>query len=304
MKKKGIINFCIFIILITIPTLLFAESITINITAQVASVDDMGNILDGAIEVGDIMTGQYTYESTTPDTNPLPTVGDYQHDTSPYGISLKVKGKVNGLVFKTDPDDVDFLVEICNNHGLPTPTDNYLLRSYNNLPLPGGIIVEHISWQLDDPTAEALSSESLPTDPPVLEDWQSIGGISINGYIPDPSFPDTPFFPSSFEVSYFIRAHVTSATIKHNQNTNCNRYRYNFNFDYNTYPYYGYISYYDNDSGVRKIFNQFDYVWNYPISMNFNPYLNKINIPFLGIPGNFSLIPIETLLVYPSEETQ
>ena len=219
MKKKGIINFCIFIILITIPTLLFAESITINITAEVAYVDDMGNTLDGAVGVGDIITGHYTYESTTPDTNTLPTVGDYWHDTSPYGISLEV----NGLVFETDPNDVNFLVEICNDHGLPTPTDNYLLRSYNNLPLPGGIIVEHISWQLDDSTAAALSSESLPTDPPVLEDWQSIFGLSITGYIPDPLFPDFP----SFETQYFIRAHVTYATIdiKNNQNTNRNRNR-------------------------------------------------------------------------------
>lgn len=305
MKKKGIINFFIFITLITIPTLLFAESITINITAEVATVNDMGNTLDGAVEVGDIITGNYTYESTTPDTNSLPTVGDYQHDTSPYGISLKVKGKVNGLVFKTDPDDVDFLVEICNDHGLPTPTDNYLLRSYNNLPLPGGIIVEHISWQLDDSTATALSSESLPTDPPVLEDWQSIGGISIRGFIPDPSFPDNPYLPSP-ETEYFIRAHVTSATIKHNQNTNCNRNHYQFNFNYNAYPYYPYypypyINYYDNDSGVWGIFNQFNNEWNYPISRYFNPYLNMVSNPFLRIPGNISLIPIEALPVYPSE---
>lgn len=204
MKKKVIIYLAIFMILLTAPTFLFAESITINITAEVATVDDMGNTLGGAIEVGDIITGQYIYESTTLDTNLSATVGDYWHNTSPYGISLEV----NGLFFATDPEDVQFLVEIVNDHYYQGGWDNYLLRSYNNLPLPGGIIVDHISWQLDDPTATALSSDALLIDPPILEDWQSIFGISITGFIPDPFFP----FPW-FENEYFIRAHVTSAII-------------------------------------------------------------------------------------------
>ena len=184
---------------ITAATSSFADPITIKINAEVATVDDPDNILGGAINVGSIITGEYTYESTTPDSNPLPTVGDYWHSTPPFGIMINA----GGFVFKTDPDDVDFLVEICNDHGLPTPTDNYLLRSYNNLPLPGGIIVEHISWQLDDPTATALSSDTLPTAPPVLEDWQSVFGLTITG-----SYPDDPF-----GFGYFIRAHVTSAVL-------------------------------------------------------------------------------------------
>lgn len=205
MKTKSTINLGIFIFLLIAPTLLFAEPITINITAEVAYVSDRGNTLGGVVEVGDIIIGQYTYESMTLDTNPLPIVGDYWHDTSPYGISLEV----NGLIFATDPEDVQFLVEIVNDHYYQGGWDNYLLRSYNNLPLPGGIIVEHISWQLDDPTATALYSEALPIDPPVIEDWQSMSGISIRGFIPDPSFPDFP----PFENEYFIRAHVTSAII-------------------------------------------------------------------------------------------
>ncbi len=210
MKNKGFISlivFCFCLIIVSIThTFLFAETITIDITAEVSYVDDIGNTLGGAVEVGDIISGQYTYESTTPDTNPLPTVGDYLHYTSPYGISLEV----NGLIFKTDYANVNFLVEIVNDHapGIP-PCDNYLLRSYNNLSLSGGIVVEHISWQLDDPTATALSSEALPVDPPVLDDWQSIFGISITGFIPDSDFP----YITLPGTEYFIRAHVSSATI-------------------------------------------------------------------------------------------
>ena len=172
--------------------------VTINITALVALVDDPASVLGGAINVGDTITATYTYDSTTPDSNPLPTVGDYRHSSPPYGITVNA----GGFVFETDPNNVDFLVEIVNDHGDP-PRDNYLLRSYNNLQLSNGALVGHISWQLDDPTATAFSSEALPKVPPVLADWESIFGLvlRLDGL-------GVPFGPE-----YFIRAHVTSADL-------------------------------------------------------------------------------------------
>lgn len=152
-----------------------AEPISIAITAEVASVDDLDGLLAGAVNVGDVITGTYVYESTTLDTNDLPTVGDYQHTTTPFGITLNA----GGFLFRTDPSNVDFIVEIVNDHGTPA-SDNYLIRSYNNLfdlsaPTSiSGPTENHIAWQLDDPTLAALSSEALPLVPPVLADWQSI----------------------------------------------------------------------------------------------------------------------------------
>jgi hypothetical protein len=49
-----------------------AALITIEITAEIDSVSDPYGHLEGNINVGDIITGTYTYESTTPDTNPSP----------------------------------------------------------------------------------------------------------------------------------------------------------------------------------------------------------------------------------------
>ncbi len=176
-----------------------AANILINITAEVESVDDSSNILNGAIQAGDTITGSYLYESTTPDSNPLPTVGDYQHSMSPFGIIVYA----GGFQFSTDPSNVDFLVEIVNDHDTGAGlVDNYLLRSYNNIfqpPRADGAIVSHIAWQLDDPTARALSSTALSTQPPVLARWQSIFGLTIEG--------------QSLEGfnQFFIRAHVTSA---------------------------------------------------------------------------------------------
>ena len=104
-----------------------ATPISIDITATISSISDSDGFLTGHIGVGDIIHGTYIYETTTVDTNALSEVGDYRHTTAPFGITLEV----NGYLFRTDPDIVDFLVELCNDHD--DNHDAYLLRSYNNL---------------------------------------------------------------------------------------------------------------------------------------------------------------------------
>src|SRR5690242_14308746 len=136
--------------------------ISVAITGTVRIVDDSNNILGGSVVSGDTVTGVYTYDSATPDSNSIPEAGDYWHTSAPFGISLTV----NGLTFRTDPDNVSFLVEIVNDYAPGTPpTDNYVLHSYNNIfavsapaGMFGGTSMDLISWQLDDPTATALSS--------------------------------------------------------------------------------------------------------------------------------------------------
>jgi len=164
-----------------------AELITIQIEAVVDTVEDEGNYLEGQILPGNIITGYYTYESTTPDTNPLTNVGDYWHDSSPFGIFLSV----GDFDFETDLYNVEFLVEIVNNNA---GSDTYLLRSYNNVLLHNGTIVDHISWQLDDPDQIVLFDDTLPNFPPVLSDWQ-FNHLRLEGP----------------KLNFLIDAHVTSA---------------------------------------------------------------------------------------------
>jgi hypothetical protein len=174
------------------------KDITVSISAVVEFVDDSGNLLGGAIDAGDAISGTYTYNAATPDENPAPTVGDYWHAATPYGIRLRA----GGLVFETDPQAVAFLVEIVNDH---QGSDNYLLRSYTNRPLSAGVLVEHISWQLDDPSQTALHSERLPTTAPKLARWQSIFGLDIVGVQRCPEGQPCP------GDQFFIRARVTDA---------------------------------------------------------------------------------------------
>jgi hypothetical protein len=168
-----------------------ATLITIEIAAVVDSLRDGGDYLEGKIKPGDIITGLYTYESTTPDSNPIPQVADYLHRAAPCGISLTV----GGFEFKTDPANVDFLVEIINDSTSGGLHDAYGLISYNNLALRNGTLVDSISWWLTDTSASALSSSELPSIAPVLNDWESIYGLRLYGE----------------RAGYIIDAHVTFA---------------------------------------------------------------------------------------------
>ena len=174
------------------PASASCAQVRIVIRATVSLVDDPDNLLNNTVAPGDIITGIYTYDSFAVDSNPLPEVGDYRYTTAPNGIRLSV----NGLNFGTDPADVDFLLEVVNNY---ENLDNYHLISYNNLfavSATGMFVFNIISWQLDDPTQTALSSAELPRNPPVLSNWQSIFGLTIE---------------SSGDNHFFIRANVTSA---------------------------------------------------------------------------------------------
>jgi hypothetical protein len=165
-------------------------SITISFIAEVGHLDDSHRLLDGSIGVGQRITGSYTFDPLTPDSNPDPTVGDYRHSAAGYGIDLQL----GNYRFKTDPSNVDFLLEV-----VCRPADHhYLLRSYNNLafgPRLPEACADHISWQLDDPKGGNLTGDQLPLDPPHLAAWKSDFGLTITGGV-------------SPRKQFFIRAHM------------------------------------------------------------------------------------------------
>ena len=172
-----------------------ATLITISVTAEVTGVGDPGGVLEGRINVDDIITGTYTYDTSTPDLNPDPTVGRYEHYDAPCGVSLNV----GGFVFRTDPDNVDFLVEIKNNFLAVVPYDSFKWISENNLPLSNDVLIDYISLELQAryPSLDALSSDALPTTALVVDDWEIGGWNLIVGGMWKPDF--------------YLRARLTSA---------------------------------------------------------------------------------------------
>ena len=126
------------------------------------------------VAVGVPFTGSYTFNLSTPDSNPMTQVGDYNHTTAPYGVSITI----GTHTFRTDPLNVNFLLELVNDY---VDLDNYVFHSYVNQNTDGAT-VEMISFQLDDPSQSALADTSLSASAPDLTKWQQIFGLDITGY--------------------------------------------------------------------------------------------------------------------------
>ena len=139
--------------------------VTIGITGDVTKIEGTAGVLEGRIDIGDIFSGSYTYDSSAAGLN-----GSYQFNTMPFGISLNM----GDLLFASDPQNVDFLIEVSNDS-----IDSYFVSSSNNLPVLSGVIVSAIHWQLEDDTGTAINSDALPLTAPFLSDWQSLNYLSI-----------------------------------------------------------------------------------------------------------------------------
>lgn len=159
-----------------------AEPVTVYFTGRIVLADDLGAVLDGSVAVGSSFRGSYTFDPATPNTSSMPSVGDYWHTAPPAGVQLSV----GNYTFQTDPANVQFLLELVNDHY--AGSDNYVFHSYTNLPTQG-LLIETISWQLDDPTMSALDDVVLRPEPPNLAAWQSWFGMDVAGGTPDPLDP-------------------------------------------------------------------------------------------------------------------
>ncbi len=188
MKKYAIISV---LAVIFFAGFAHAEIVQINIEAEVTSVDDSGNYLEGNINVGDTITGYYIYDTETPDSNPdNEDVGDYWHYSSPFGVYLEC----NGLEFQTDPDNMNFLMEIVNNSEIYAH-EAYLFRSYNNLSLSSNADLDSIAWSIQYKNdLSHFDSDKLIAYAPDLSEWD-MNALSIRG-----------------DRKYNIRAEVKSAT--------------------------------------------------------------------------------------------
>jgi len=167
-------------ILLYWPLSVEAEFIPIAINAEVTSVWENLGALEGRVNVGDLITGVYVYDSATPDSYPdsSKNLGLYEHYTSPAGITLTI----GGFVFMTDPANVDFSIYIINDPPVAGGLqEGYDIESRNNLPLPNGVLVGGISLSLRNYAGDVLSSDTLPTTAPVLDDWDQGGELAVGG---------------------------------------------------------------------------------------------------------------------------
>ena len=182
--KVGILFFLIVVIVVGLAVFSPAargELVTIRIEGVVDYVSDPFGLVDGEITAGTAITGTYTYDLTTPDSNPLAEVGDYEHGLAPSGFRMTA----GGYEFRTDPANVNFLIESIDNYA---EVDALLLVSYNNLFPLDGITFTNITWTLHDYTGSALSSPTISATAPVIDDWEvnlfQIGGSEFGRRVP------------------------------------------------------------------------------------------------------------------------
>jgi len=177
-----------------------AELIQIGLTAQVGYVDDPYNLLGNNVHQGDTITGFYTYDSLASDLSPDSTVwGSYQFSTSPYGISLTV----GGLIFQTDPTNVNFVITIADNYD---GSDFYGADSLNNLPLNNDVQIQDLRLGLWNDWGNAFTSDALvPLDSDVSK-WTN-GDLQL--IISGRKEP----MPPGEKTEFYIDGHLTSVYV-------------------------------------------------------------------------------------------
>lgn len=162
------------------PAPSFGADVVVSFVAIVESIDEVfcQCISPDSLSVGDSLTGFYTYDSATLDTDPSPREGEYLHTMIPYGIEVHHER----YSFGTDTSNVDFRIMIGDSITSGGLRDSYETFSVNNLPdefikTP----VALISLSLRDNTAMALSGDGLPGTAPDLNDWPDIKRLDIFG---------------------------------------------------------------------------------------------------------------------------
>ncbi len=172
MKTKALGIILSGFLLVSVPACQRENLVSFQFGGSVGLLDDFDNLLGGAISVGDPVSGVFRYDLNTEDSDPLPYSGLYVHTAPPAGISAEIKG----FVFRTDPANVDFQVEVDCFVG--HPADILVLSSWKNtIPIldPGILEGSLLNIALSDYTHGALEDDGLPAELH-REDWTSAFG--------------------------------------------------------------------------------------------------------------------------------
>jgi len=177
-------------LLLHMPEQATADLIVVEFVAKVDYVLDEDNLLGGAVDADDLISGRYTYDSECADVTVAADFGEYRYDTPPYGMTVHV----GTLVFTTDLTNLAyFQVSVLDNRN---GMDVYGVNSLQQDPLtsPG---VRWMCIQLEDHGATAVDSVALPLTAPDLAAWPDMRRLHIEGNDGQALSPPDQFFISS-----------------------------------------------------------------------------------------------------------
>jgi len=138
--------------------------VTFNVTAQVREIYDYDNVLGSTVNIGDSVTGSYTFNTNTPDMDPAPEYGRFEHvpGTGNYGFNISVAN----FNLKTDPNNDMFAITMADN---PSWSDYYFADQFGTqIPFINGSFVESMGLNIEDPSGSLITNVSLTGNPPSL----------------------------------------------------------------------------------------------------------------------------------------
>ncbi|WP_455204483.1 hypothetical protein, partial [Kaarinaea lacus] len=157
MRNKWLAGACFFLSGLT-PT--FAEQVTFEIQATVYDIYDPGNVLQGAINLGDNVSGGYTFDTNVQDFDSSPEFGHFDQ-TLGGGSGFDIN--INQENIRSDRNNPGFMYEIHIENYI---SDFYHVASWGNTPLQNGALVNDIIIDLYDGNGTALNTSDLSTTAP------------------------------------------------------------------------------------------------------------------------------------------
>jgi len=169
-KLLPLIIFSILIATITSPVQAgVPEPITFEFEMEVNSIADDGGLLVGILEVGNTITGSYTFDPDTPDLFPGdPSLANYDFD----GLNVQF----DSVVYQTVPPLVSGCDVINVDNDPVVGVDEYLVQTFcsslkqqSGTPLTDDAIFR---FALADLESTVFSDDSLPLTPPDLAEFE------------------------------------------------------------------------------------------------------------------------------------
>ena len=160
-----------------------AQTATFEITATIYDISDPGGALGSGVGYGDQITGTYTIDLSTPDSDPGVESAQYmmsgQPPTTPQsGFDLML----NSHSLKSDPANPGFMLNV---YMMNSFSDHFGMGSWGNMPLANGSRVDDIFLDLYDSTGTALSSTALSSQAPDISKFElhdiHVSGMSASG---------------------------------------------------------------------------------------------------------------------------
>ncbi len=148
---------------------------TVDVDATVVSVDDPQGVLTG-VNVGDVISGQYIYESATPDMEPDPYFGYFDHDLGTGGMNLTL----GAYQFVTDASSYWPLSVYVNNSAVDPMFEGYHAVTLDVLPT-NGLNIDYVNINFDSYGGDALVDDQLHETPPDITQFNGDRSVSIYG---------------------------------------------------------------------------------------------------------------------------